>query len=94
MPVQRRNKRRFERRNLTLVRCQSDRINDRRLINVATENNRHLNITALKSHGFEASSLEFTPQRNVTWQRRGSYVEREIGLTAKKYVNLICKHLT
>ncbi len=41
----------------------------RTLINVAAENSHHLNITALKHPGFEASPLEFTTQRKKNGQK-------------------------
>ncbi len=48
----------------TFVCRQSHRTKDRTLINVAAENNRHLNITPLKHPGLEAPPLEFTTRRN------------------------------
>jgi len=47
--------------------CQSHHMNNRTLVNVVAENNRHLNITPLKkNHDLEASPLEFTTWRKVT----------------------------
>lgn len=51
----------------TFVSRQSERKNDRVLINVAAENKRHLNITPLC---LEASPLEFTTWRCAIWPRR------------------------
>ncbi len=50
----------------TFVCRQSHRTKDRTLINVAAENNRHLNITPLKHPSLEASPLEFTTRSNKT----------------------------
>lgn len=48
----------------TFVCCQAHHKNDHMLINVAAQNNRHLNITLLKIHDLEALPLEFT-----TWRK-------------------------
>ncbi len=61
----------------TFVCRQSHHTKDRTLIHVVTENSHHLNITALKHPGFEASPLEFTTRRNKTRPKRGSNLIKE-----------------
>lgn len=56
----------------TFVSRRSQRKNDRVLINVVAENNRHLNITPLNILSLEASPLEFRTWRAVKRPRKGT----------------------
>ena len=56
----------------TFVSHRSQLTNDRVLINVVAENNRHLNITPLNILSLKASPLEFTTWRCVICPRRGT----------------------
>ncbi len=59
------------------------------LINVAEENNRHLNITPLKTPRVEALPLEFMTRRNKTRSKEEVISRREIDLTPKTPINLV-----
>ncbi len=74
----------------TFVCCQSHRTKDRTLINVAAENNRHLNITPLKTPRFRSLTPKVydTEKHNPAKKRKQSH-EREIDLTPKTPFNLI-----
>ncbi len=74
----------------TFVCRQSHRTKDRTLINVAAENNRHLNITPLKTPWFRslAPKVYDTEKHNPAQKRKYSH-EREIDLTPKTPFNLI-----
>lgn len=69
----------------TIVCRQSHRTKDRTLINVAAENNRHLNITPLKTPGLEATPLKFTTRRNITRPKRGSNLMKEKLILLQKH---------
>ncbi len=74
----------------TFVCRQSHRTKDRTLINMAAENNCHLNITPLKTPRFRslAPRVYDTEKHNPAKKRKQSH-EREIDLTPKTPVNLI-----
>ncbi len=74
----------------TFVCRQSHRTKDRTLINVAAENNRHLNITPLKTPRFRSHAPKVcdTEKHNPAKKRKQSH-EREIDLTPKTPFNLI-----
>ncbi len=69
----------------TFVCRQSHRTKDRTLINVAAENNRHLNITPQKHPGLEATPLKFTTRRNITRPKRGSNLMKEKLILLQKH---------
>ncbi len=63
--------------------------NDRTLINVAAENNRHLNTTPLKTPWFRslAPRVYYKEKRNPA--KKEEVISREIDLTPKTPVNLV-----
>ncbi len=74
----------------TFVCRQSHRTKDRTLINVAAENNRHLNITPLKTPRFRSLAPKvYDTEKHNPAKKRKSFHEREIDLTPKTPFNLI-----
>ncbi len=69
----------------TFVCHQSHRTNDRTLINVAAENNRHLNITSLKTPLFRSPAPRVYDTKNLTRPERGSNLIKERLILLKKH---------
>ncbi len=69
----------------TFICCHSHRMNACMLINVAAENNRHVNITPLKTPRFRSIALDFTTQRNKTRPKRGSNLMKEKLILLQKH---------
>ncbi len=70
----------------TFVCRQSHRMNDRTLINVAAENNRHLNITPLKTPRFRSLAPRVYDTKNLTRPERGSNIIKEKLISIKKVI--------